>query len=263
MQWHYTDRTGQQQGPVSFEELRELVSSKSIPSTSMVWNATMPAWKPVCQVPEFSPSTLAQSLASTQSPTAQQPSPPSRRAAKPDKTPKKDSVNPYESTSPAQTPTAKAPDIPLSYEEVYSRPPTYDGVGRLSYLIIRPILYLLFLVAAFFVARFTGIEAIYYGAPILFIFFSIRLIALRFINIGMSGWWTLGLLVPLLNLPLYFILNILPPGYAYSKKLDVAAYILGFLFLLPIIALIILIAIGSFSSLVEQLTEQLKHLPLN
>ncbi len=49
-EWYYA-RNGQQSGPVSFEQLRELASSGGLhPVNDLVWNSTMKDWTPAGQV---------------------------------------------------------------------------------------------------------------------------------------------------------------------------------------------------------------------
>jgi len=48
----------------------------------------------------------------------------------------------------------------------------------------------------------------------------------RFQNLAMSGWWTLLLLVPLVNLWLQSMLFAYPPGYGYTRKLDTLGKVL-------------------------------------
>lgn len=58
----------------------------------------------------------------------------------------------------------------------------------------------------------------------------------RFQNLAMSGWWWLGLGVPILQIWLYYRLFACPPGYAFTKKLDVAGKILTTLYVLSLVA---------------------------
>lgn len=68
--------------------------------------------------------------------------------------------------------------------------------------------------------------------PILVIVITVK----RFQNIGMSGWWLPGLLVPFLNLWLNYRLIACPPGYVYIRKLDVWGWILAVLYWLGVVA---------------------------
>ena len=48
--WHYANRTGQQQGPVSAETLRELFMRGEVTRESLVWRDGMVRWLPLAQV---------------------------------------------------------------------------------------------------------------------------------------------------------------------------------------------------------------------
>lgn len=48
-EWYYV-KDGQQQGPVSLEQLRDMVSNGSLTPNDLVWNATMINWSPANQV---------------------------------------------------------------------------------------------------------------------------------------------------------------------------------------------------------------------
>ena len=52
----------------------------------------------------------------------------------------------------------------------------------------------------------------------------------RFQNLGMTRWWFLGLLVPLLNIWVYYRILACPPGYAEHKKLDAIGWVLAILY---------------------------------
>ena len=52
----------------------------------------------------------------------------------------------------------------------------------------------------------------------------------RLINLGLSGWWSLGYFVPLLNLWLGYRCFACPGGYAYHKKLDAAGVFLAIVY---------------------------------
>ncbi len=71
--------------------------------------------------------------------------------------------------------------------------------------------------------------------PIIVIVITVK----RFQNLGMSGWWLLGLLVPFLNWWLNYRLIACPPGYVYTKKLDVWGWILAVLYWLAVVAWIV------------------------
>jgi uncharacterized metal-binding protein len=52
----------------------------------------------------------------------------------------------------------------------------------------------------------------------------------RLVNLGMSRWWFLGNLVPLLNLWIGYRCFACPAGYAYHKKLDGAGIFLAIVY---------------------------------
>ncbi|BCX48944.1 hypothetical protein HAHE_28520 [Haloferula helveola] len=57
----------------------------------------------------------------------------------------------------------------------------------------------------------------------------------RFQNLAMSGWWTFGLLVPLMNWWLQYRLICCPTGYGYTKKMDPIGWILAVLYWLILV----------------------------
>ena len=50
--WYYS-QNNQQLGPVSEEQLKSLLSSASLPGSSLVWKEGMTDWKPVTEIPEL------------------------------------------------------------------------------------------------------------------------------------------------------------------------------------------------------------------
>jgi hypothetical protein len=51
-QWYYT-RGGQQAGPVSPEQLRQMAAVGQVAPTELVWREGMANWQPLASVPEF------------------------------------------------------------------------------------------------------------------------------------------------------------------------------------------------------------------
>jgi uncharacterized membrane protein YhaH (DUF805 family) len=47
-------------------------------------------------------------------------------------------------------------------------------------------------------------------------------------NIGVSGWWSVLLLVPVINVFYGVYVSAVPPGYARTRKLDITAWVLIF-----------------------------------
>ena len=256
-QGHYTDKTGQQAGPVSTDALIQLILSKEVPTTSMVWKDGMASWKTVNQIEELHTAPSATKAAVT----APEPATDAllSNTAKPAST-----TDPYE--TPQSTTLDPPPEVPLSYDELYGTPEKYEGIGRLSYLLLRPLLYLICIIPLTACTHFLEPTFTLIALAILIILFTIlyiRLHCLRFTNIGMSPWWTLALIIPIVNLPLYLILNICPAGYAYTKKLDIAGKILAFFFIgIPIIFIVlsILFDMGTaFTSAAEKAKETINQ----
>ena len=253
-QWHYTNKTGQQAGPVPTDELLQLIASKQVPPSSMAWKDGMATWKPVSQIEEL--QTKVEPKSPTTQAAHQAPDTPLSNTAKPTNT-----VNPYE-TPRSTKQSADVPEIPLSYDEIHGIE-SYEGIGRLSYILLRPLLYIIIFLPLMVASLvFTGSEVIAYGVLLVYIILFIRLHCLRFTNIGMSPWWTLALIVPLLNLPLYLMLNICPAGFSQTRKLDLTGKILAF-FVIGIPILIITLSIltdlgSSLASAAEKAQERVK-----
>lgn len=78
----------------------------------------------------------------------------------------------------------------------------------------------------------------------------------RFQNLAMSGWWTLLLFVPLVNLWLQSMLFAYPPGYGYTRKLDTIGKVLvtiyWLFFALVIIGSIVAIVMGGSAVLQDE-----------
>ena len=76
----------------------------------------------------------------------------------------------------------------------------------------------------------------------------------RFRNVGMSGWWLFGLVVPVLNLWLGYRLLACPAGYSTRRKLDVAGKLVAVLYwgsLVAGIGLSVAAGVGAFGELKE------------
>lgn len=77
---------------------------------------------------------------------------------------------------------------------------------------------------------------------------GIYLAVLRLQNLGYSGWWALGMFVPLLNILVGLRCLACPEGYADHKTLDTAAkVIIGIFFgllLLAVAAVVLAVSVG-------------------
>lgn len=230
-QWHYTDQTGKQIGPTNTDDLIQLILSKTIPTSAMAWKDGMAGWKPVSQIEalQVAPSN---------------PGATPEMAVAPQGKPSSAKVDPYITPESAKsTQLEPPPEIPLSYDELHGKRYSFDGIGRLSYILWRPLLYIiLFLPLLVGVTFFFNSELLSSGVILLITILFIRLHCLRFKNIGISPWWTVALLIPIINLPLYLMLNICPAGYAETRKLDLPGKILAF-FVIGIPVLFIVLSI--------------------
>lgn len=252
-QWHYTDKTGQQAGPVSTDELISLITSSKIATSSMAWKNGMSSWQAISQIDELKERLNPQSALNTTKEKKKK----SKRRNK-DKNVVSSESNPY--TTPESSTSLEpetAPKTPLSYEDVYGKEnKKYGGIGRLSYLILRPLLYTIILIPIFALGFYLDSLPIYIGGCVIIIILSIRLGCLRFINIGMSGWWGLVKIIPIVGQILEFMSIVLPEGYKDNRKLDAPAIILGSLILIPIGAIIF------FPPILEIIPDELRNLEL-
>lgn len=111
----------------------------------------------------------------------------------------------------------------------------YGGIGRAGYLLGMAgatVLNYLFSLA--------GEPGLTLFGFLIAIVLSFVLVVDRLHNIGMSGWWSLLILVPIANLFIWVRCAICPKGYQDTKKLDTAGRVLGMI----IIAFLILVVIG-------------------
>ena len=238
-QWHYTDRSGKQMGPTSTEELVQLLTSQSIPTTAMAWKNGMATWLPVNQIDE-----LKMRLASPVAPPTIDPSTTNTPEISPTLAP---------TISPISTPQPVAPEKPLNPyeapsiptdEEFYAAMPSnhYGGVGRLAYFIISIVIG----VVAQVTTSAMGGEQIPQDTSFLIsggsIIASLFLGCSRLKNIGMTRWWYLANIVPILNIFLAVWMSSRQQGWIETQRLDTAgkiiAWILWILIILGIIAIV-------------------------
>lgn len=72
MDWYYASN-GQQQGPVSQEQLTELYKAGQVKGTDLVWNDTMTDWAPLQSIPELSGGAAPAAAAAAPAPAAAAP----------------------------------------------------------------------------------------------------------------------------------------------------------------------------------------------
>lgn len=73
---------------------------------------------------------------------------------------------------------------------------------------------------------------------------SIWVTAKRLQNLGYSGWWVLGMLVPVLNIAVGVKCFAAPEGYADHKTLDTAGKVIIGSFLAMIVLTVVVLTLG-------------------
>jgi len=221
--WFFS-RDGVQGGPVTFQELRRKSHAGELnPRLDLVWTQGMPDWKPAGEIEGLFERRAPAELAV----------PASAAAGK--------GASPY--SPPGQESGA---------ELMAAHHGEWPGVRRRGYLLGAigfPFLIGIALGILDFqeitldpIVRF-GLE--YVVASIVSLYVTIQ----RFPNLGMSRWWTFGLLVPFLNLWLGYRLFACPAGYHWNKKLDPPGITLAVIYwlLIALFILIIVIMVAVFA----------------
>jgi uncharacterized membrane protein YhaH (DUF805 family) len=196
--WFYT-RDGQRQGPVPFSELRGIALD---PRMDMVWTQGMDAWKPAGEIDGlFEKKTVEkpESLAPT--------------------------ADPYQ---PPREDASQATMIPAD---------KWPGVRRRVYI---PLGFTLPLFlgwmlgfAAGFVQSSIGKEVasiLMFLSNIMPFAFMLVFGLMRLTNLGMSRWWFLANLVPILNFWIGYRCFACPAGYAVHRKMDGVGIFLAILY---------------------------------
>lgn len=213
--WFYS-MEGERLGPVSFSELRvKALEGKLNPRLDMAWTKGMPDWKVAGEI---------DGLFDRRSPA--------------DVTDFAPAADPY-----------RSPDLDLM-DETDAQAVVWPGARRRSYLfmtLLFPALWIgLVSVAAPLVTgqlgEQTGTFAVLGLAcvpALTAIYFGIR----RYVNLGMSGWWIFGNLVPFLNIWLGYRSFACPAGYAFHKKLDGIGIFLAIVYWLMILLAVVSVAL--------------------
>ena len=227
--WFYS-RDGEKCGPVSFTTLQTKAKEASLnPRLDMVWTKGMDAWKLAGEIDGLFKR---------------------HAVAEPPEVP-----IPTLAADPYQPPQGE------SVAEQMLKQGGWPGARRRSYLIVTLIFPLLWAYAiragAPFLTTQFGPEIMMFALPglslvplLVIIFISLK----RLVNLGMSRWWFLGNIVPILNLWIGYRCFACPAGYAFHKKLDGAGIFLAIIYwlllLIAVVATILIIAAlaGSWGS---------------
>ena len=201
--WFYTCE-GERLGPVRFAQLRILAADFSLnPRLDMIWREGMEMWKPAGEIDGLF----------------------ERRNVK---GPKHVAV--------AVAVPAPRPQV-RSAQSVMSKNAAWPGARRPSFFfasLLFPFIwhYSLKGTVPYLSEEFGQIMMgqILPFAPLVPVVLVIQLGLRRLINLGMSRWLILTVLMPIVNFWLGYRLLVCPAGYAYHKKLDAAGIILAILY---------------------------------
>jgi uncharacterized membrane protein YhaH (DUF805 family) len=133
-------------------------------------------------------------------------------------------------------------------EATTDRPPyslrEYGGIPRHSYIIYSIAISVLWMIVSF---RPQGLAPAWL-VDVLGLGAAFCVTVPRLHNLGMSGWWSLALLVPIVNILLTVRCSAFPEGYADHRQLDLAArVILGCILALFVIPLGLVMVLGVLS----------------
>jgi uncharacterized membrane protein YhaH (DUF805 family) len=219
-QWYYS-QAGQQHGPVGLAELKSLAQSGQLnPRHDMVWTQGMKDWQPAGEVD----GVFEKRVVETPAPAA---------------------------AAPAITnPDPYAPPAEIGVDAAALQGATWPGARRRSFLLVTYFLPFLLLIPLGLMAPIIeqSSNPAPFGMAILFVLIVLFVTVVwfgvqRLANVGMSRWWYLGNLVPILQLWVGYRMFACPAGYAYHKKLDGAGIALAILYW-GMLVLSLLVAVG-------------------
>ena len=220
-QWFFSTG-GERFGPVGFDYLLEMAKSGKLdPRNDMVWTTTLSDWEPAGEVEGLF----------------------ERRAKREDGTLDGDF---------ASTGNFEAKPIPKAH---------FPGTGRMGYLMGLLVVPTILIIAWQFILPFllphVPQDLHRYLTPVIFPLaglLALVTVVKRFRNVGMSGWWVLGTVVPVLNLWLGYRLLACPAGYSARRKLDGAGKFVAVLYwgvLVAGIGLSTAAGVGAFGEMKE------------
>ena len=209
----YVSRGGQTFGPVQFEQVVEAAKAGRLePRTDMLFGGDLADWAPAGEVPGVFERVS-----------------PEERAAEEAAKGKggEDNLADVGDFEDDDDEPAKL-DLPGAHRLGY-----FFGVTLLPAVLVIGLSNLMPIMIDVVGAKYGGyVPYLFLLIPLLIVVVTVK----RFQNLAMSGWWWLGLGVPILQIWLYYRLFACPPGYAFTKKLDVAGKILTTLYVLSLVA---------------------------
>lgn len=140
--------------------------------------------------------------------------------------------------------------VPSTFGETAVEPITqqaFGGIGRLAYFGYSVLNSIVSQVLTIAVVSALPAEA----APVALVIAALSMVAaivitvLRLKNLGNSGWWVLGLIVPILNLIIAIKLIAAPEGYALHKTLDTPGKVIVGLMLGLIVLVVVVVVLAS------------------
>jgi hypothetical protein len=214
--WFYTHE-GERTGPVNLAELRIKADEGALhPRLDMVWTQGMEEWKPAGEIEGLF----------------------ERKA-----------VVQEELAAPA-APDPYSPPVHHEAAEMLAQEGGWPGARRRSFYLMTMVFPFVWNIGFAAAGAFLGeqfgptiLQMMLVAAMlvpwILIIYFGLQ----RLANVGMSRWWYLANLVPILNLWVGYRMYVCPAGFAYHKKLDTIGVVLAILYwLLIAISLLALLA---------------------
>jgi uncharacterized membrane protein YhaH (DUF805 family) len=224
--WYYT-REGKQNGPVTLAELKGFATAGTLnPRHDMVWQQGMTDWRPAGEVDGIFEKRV---VAETSAPAAPAPSGPAQPAV----------LNPDPYAPPAE----------IGVDSDALQHAAWPGARRRSYILMAMVVPIIWQFGFALAVPMAGVD----GGAMALVFLAASLVVMvlaiwfgvqRLANVGMSRWWYLGNIVPILNLWIGYRMLACPAGYAYHKKLDGPGIALAILYWL-FVALIVLVVVAA------------------
>ena len=213
--WFYT-RQGEQKGPAIFAELQAMARGGELhPRHDMAWTQGMSDWKPAGEIDNLFEKRAEPVVSETVTPAS----------------------DPYTPPQQNQAAGMAGPDG------------GWSGARRRSFIFMALLFPNIVMMGLSFAIplfqqqlgpQMTGMATL---GIVIFVWILVISYGLnRLVNLGMSRWWYLGNLVPILNLWVSYRMFVCPAGYAVHKKLDGAGVVLAILYWLMILLAVLMVA---------------------